>query len=253
MIIKFITLNLWQGGLLFDDIIAFIKKESPDIIALQEVYNEKNPQLKKHQQTLSVLQKELDYKYFFYSPAFLDERKKDTILNGNAIFSRYPIIANKTVFYDVMFGSVSKSNLNDFAFTPRNLQQATIQTNDTILHIYNTQGIWGFDGKDNQRRLKMSQTIVNEIKNKNNIILAGDFNVSPKTKTIQNIKKYLSNVFNNKLTTTFNLKRKGKGNYATAVVDMIFVSKNIKVLDKYCPPVDISDHLPLVCLLEVDN
>lgn len=241
MTIKFITLNLWQGGLLFDDIIAFIKKERPDIIALQEV------------QTLSVFQKVLDYKYFFYSPAFLDERKKDTILNGNAIFSRYPIVANKTVFYDVMFGSVNKSNLNDFTFIPRNLQLTTIRIDNTNLHVYNTQGIWGFDGKDNQRRLKMSQTIINEIKNKNNIILAGDFNVSPKTKTIKNIKKYLSNVFDDKLITTFNLKRKGEGNYATSVVDMIFVSQNIKILDRYCPSVDISDHLPLVCLLEVDD
>ena len=253
MIIKFITLNLWQGGLLFESIVEFIRKENPDIIALQEVYDGRSSYLKKHQRTLTVFQEELNYKHFFFSPAFLDERKRDKLPNGNAILSRYPIITGKTIFYDVGFGNVRTPNLNDFTSIPRSLQQTVIQINNINVHVYNTQGIWGFDGKDNQRRLKMSQTIVNEIKNKNHVILAGDFNVSPKTKTIQNIKRYLNNVFGNELTTTFNLKRKDKGDYATSVVDMIFVSRDIKVLTRYCPSIDISDHLPLICLLEVNN
>jgi endonuclease/exonuclease/phosphatase family metal-dependent hydrolase len=122
-----------------------------------------------------------------------------------------------------------------------------------ILNIFNIHGIWGLDSKDNERRLKMSKIIVDEIKNKENVILAGDFNVNPNTKTIENIELYLKNVFKDELKTTFNMKQKvGKG-YVTSVVDMIFVSKYINAIRHYCPDLDISDHLPMVCILELEN
>ena len=121
-----------------------------------------------------------------------------------------------------------------------------------MLNIYNTQGIWGFHGNDNQRRLNMALTIVNKIKDQENVILAGDFNVYLNTKTIKNIELYLKNIFKNELKTTFNMARKENSSFATAVVDMIFVSNNIKIVGHYCPNVDISDHLPLVCTLEVE-
>jgi endonuclease/exonuclease/phosphatase family metal-dependent hydrolase len=54
------------------------------------------------------------------------------------------------------------------------------------------------------------------------------------------------------LTTTFNLKRKGSsGGWAKATVDKMFVSKNIKISEHYCPKADVSDHLPLVCVVDL--
>lgn len=47
------------------------------------------------------------------------------------------------------------------------------------------------------------------------------------------------------------MKRKTNKSFAISVVDMIFVSKNIKVIDKNCPNIDITDHLPLICTLEI--
>ena len=97
----------------------------------------------------------------------------------------------------------------------------------------------------------MSQKIVNNLQGKEHVILAGDFNLQPNTQTISNIEKQLKNVFRGELKTTFNMKRKDNPGYASAVVDMIFVSKHIKILKHYCPNVDVSDHLPLVCVFEV--
>jgi len=37
-----------------------------------------------------------------------------------------------------------------------------------------------------------------------------------------------------------------KGDWENSIVDMVFVSKEIKIIDSYQPQVDISDHLPLV-------
>lgn len=251
MRIKFITLNIWDGGNLLDNIIAFIRKEAPDIVSFQEVYNGKNPAFEKKFRTMEVFRKELGFPYSVFFPAFIDTREIGDIERGNAIFSKYPIVSQKTIFFDVPFGPFNGEGATNWQFEPMNTAHIVTTVGKTPLHVFNIHGIWGFDGGDNQRRLQMSKTIINQIKDKEHLVLAGDFNVRPNTKTIQNIEKYLKNVFKDELTTTFNMKRKSGGDYATAAVDMIFVSEDIEVLDRFCPQVDISDHLPLVCKFEI--
>ena len=110
-------------------------------------------------------------------------------------------------------------------------------------------GIWGHDGEDNPRRLEMSQTILEAIGDKPNVILSGDFNVREGTRTIRNIEKSLLNVFAGELTTTFNMKQKTDPKFARAVIDFIFVDLNFRVLDHRAPQVDVSDHMPLIVTL----
>lgn len=252
---KLITLNIWKGGSIQNKAINFLKKEGPDIITLQEVYNRKEPYLEDRYRSLEILKIELPLKYFDFAPAFRDITKKDNLdaEQGNAIFSRFLIKKSNIVFFGAPYQSVyDYEEKKVYDVLPRILQNVAIEIESTTFHIYNIHGIWGLDGNDNEKRLKMSETIVDEIKNKKNIILAGDFNVRPDTKTIKNIEKYLKNVFKDELTTTFNVKRKSEpGGYATSVVDMIFVSPDMKVVDHYCPDEDISDHLPLVCVFEI--
>lgn len=250
MQIKFINLNLWNGGYLFDNLIDFIKIEKPDILACQEVFNGKKPNLESRYKSYNLLTDLLNFKYSSFSPAFLGLTEMGKIDNGNAVFSGYPIKKTKTVFYDIAYGE-RDNNRKNFPFSPRNLQSVEIKLGNVPLHIFNTHGIWGEDGNDNIRRLKMSKTIVNEIKDKKYVILSGDFNTQEKTRTIANIEKHLTNVFKGELQSTFNMKRKDDPRYAKAVVDMVFVSNNIKVLKHTCPQVDISDHLPLVCVFEI--
>lgn len=251
MIIKFITLNLWNGGILMNHIIEFLKKENGDIIALQEAYDENNIVRETRYRSVSVLKKECGYDYSTFSPAFLDDRKEPFAKNGNCVLSRFPIESSRSIFYDVPYGRFP-SGLTDYSFNPRNLQFVKINLCKSILNVLNTQGIWGFDSYDNERRLNMSEIIIKEIKNKQNVILTGDFNVNPNTETVRKIENHLGNIFRGELKTTFNLKRKEKsGNFASSVVDMTFVSNDIEILEHYCPDVDISDHLPLVCRFEI--
>jgi len=251
MKIKFATLNIWEGGKMFDSVVSFVKKEDPDIVLMQEVRNGKNPKFEKRFRIIEILKKELGYPSSVFSPAFLNTVAIGKVEEGNAIFSRFPIIHDKVRFFDNQYGEFNSIYSKHFELIPAILQHAVIEFENLKLNIFNVHGIWGLDGKDNRRRLKMSETIVNEIKDKGNVVLAGDFNSLPNTKTIQNIEKYLINVFKDELTTTFNMKQKDKEGYATSVVDMVFVSKNIKVLDYSCPSVDISDHLPLVCVFDL--
>jgi len=201
---KVVSLNIWLGGTLFEAAFDFLNKESPDIIALQEVYNGKNSNLEKRYRTFDVLKAELRYDYASFAPTFSEKIKEGMIERGNAILSRFPIIAEKTVFYDVPYDNNYILPIGDFSHIPRNLQRAVLKAENNEFNVFNTQGIWGFDGRDTERRLQMGKTIVNEIKDKKNVILAGDFNINPDTKTIAGIEQYLKNVFKNELTATFN-------------------------------------------------
>jgi endonuclease/exonuclease/phosphatase family metal-dependent hydrolase len=250
MHITCISLNIFEGGLFFPQVKEFLQTENPDIIALQEVHNEIDPLLPANLRTIQELKKMLPDFYCHFAPELILTKDKKKHVLGNAILSRFPIVEDSTTFYDIPFGEYDVNN-SDFAQSPKNIHCAKIKINSAYLHVFNTHGIWGLDGGDNERRLTMSKTIINEIKGKENVILAGDFNIKPHTQTIANIEKELKNVFKDELTSTFNMKHKTNPGYASAVVDMIFVSPNMKVMNHYCPQVDVSDHFPLVIHVEI--
>jgi endonuclease/exonuclease/phosphatase family metal-dependent hydrolase len=250
MRIKFLSLNIWMGNIM-DNLIPFIRNENADICVLQEVYNGNNKSWDRKFRGFEVLKQELGYQYSSFAPHVIDKRSFGKVEQGNVIFSNMPITSTYTTFFNAPYGERSEETETDWSTWPCNLQQATIHIKGRDLHVFNTHGPWGLDGKDNEKRLIMSKVIAEQMKEKEFAILAGDFNVQPDTKTIENIERYLVNVFKNELKSTFNMKRKTNPGYATAVVDMVFVTKNISVLDKSCPNVDVSDHLPLVCTLEL--
>jgi len=251
MRIKFVCLNLWEGGKLFDEIIEFLKVENADILALQEVHHSTDPSLEKRWRSIELIQKELGYADYHFAPAFVFHDAPDKTKSGNAVFSRFPIVSAKDAFFDIPYDDNFLNIPDKYPFTPRNIEHVVIDANGIELNVFNTQGIWGWDGEDNDRRLKMGDVIADSVKDKKNVILAGDFNVKEDTKTMQKVETLLKNVFKGERTTSFNMKRKLGGHFGEAVVDMLFVSPNIKVLEHRCPDVDISDHLPLTALLEL--
>lgn len=251
MKIKLVNLNIWLGGQIFEPMIDFLKTEKADILTLQEVHNEKSKKLPKNFRSLEIIKNKLNYPYVSFAPSTLWNNGKIKSDIGNAILSRFPIKSDSYIFYNTPYGEYTEGVVDEYPNISRTLQHVEIDIGKTILNVFNTQGIWGFDGLDNQRRLKMGSMIAEMVKNKKNVVLAGDFNMEANTKSMGKIGKYLKNVFKNELATSFNMKRKTSPGYASAVVDMIFISPNIKVIEHSCPKVDVSDHLPLVCTLDV--
>ena len=251
MKIKILVLNLFEGGTFFENIENFIAEEKPDILLLQEVHGGHDTKRERQFRTIDELKKLLPKFHYCFAPTFMNNYPEFKVEQGNAIFSKFPMKAQPTIFYDTPHDPDYVPVIEKFPFTPRNLQHVTIELEGKPIHILNTQGIWGLDGGDSERRLKMSQIIVKEIKDKERVILGGDFNVKPDTETIRNVEKQLKNVFKNELKTSFNMKHKSLPGYATAVVDMLFVSWPMKVLDHTCPAVDVSDHLPLVATITI--
>ena len=249
---KFVCLNLWYGGKLFDNVVTFLGKEKPDVLALQEVYNAGVPSYPKNYRTMQELPKLLGYEFTDFAPAFMDHRPEGPVAeSGNAVFSRFPIIGRKVFFYDKQYDP-NYVEQKDSRFVPRNLEHVKIEIDGKELSVFNTQGIWGFDGEDNERRLKMSETIRAQYRDKANIILCGDFNTKEHTKSMTNFEKDLKNVFKGELERSFNMRHKPAGSgFATAVVDMVYVSPNIKVVEHYSIDEDVTDHVPLVCVFDL--
>lgn len=251
MIIKFVSLNIWQGNLL-PAIIDFLQEQDADIVVLQEVYNTPSPDLPDKYRTLSILRNKLAYEHSAYAPAFLDSDFEVKVEQGNLTFSKFPIVDQKITFFHGNYTALEAENPKNYPVLPRNLQHIVLDSPAGNLNVFNLHGIWDLDGNNySPQRRKMSQTITKQINGKNNVILAGDTNADTSNRAIKDLEQHLASVFGNKLKTTFNMERKDKPGYANAAVDMMFASPGMKIIEKYCPKVDVSDHLPLVVSFEI--
>lgn len=80
-----------------------------------------------------------------------------------------------------------------------------------------------------------------------------DLSKPQRTQSVIFLEEKFVNVFKDERITSFNPKHKdfATTGYANAVVDMVFVSPNIKALSHIQPDVDVSDHMPQIVDLQV--
>lgn len=253
MRIKFMCLNVWNGGKIWEPMLQFLRQQQPDILALQEVYTDGDVDHLPQTTLLNVLKTDFGLQYMSHAPAFVNIHNGKKVVKGNAIASRFPIVEAESKHFDTPFCEMDDSGAEgqDYTHIPRNWQRVLVDLEEKQLHVFNTQGIWGFDGNDTPRRLAMVEKILTEVGDKTPVILTGDFNVDQVSQSIHNIENRLTNIFKGELRTTFNMRQKKSQGYATAVVDFIFVSADIKVMSHSCPDVDVTDHLPLIAEFEV--
>lgn len=253
MKIKFLTLNIWHGGIVWDNLVDFIKKEDPDIAFFQEVYGSENTDLEKRFRTISLFKKEFpNLAYHTFGPKVIDTTTKSP--QGDAIFSKFPLVGEKVYFFDSQLKEHNLTIQDPYAKEiPEGMLESYVEIDGKKVWLYNWHGIWAELGKDTPERFKMLDVIVNAIKGKERIILAGDTNLNPDTEFVRLLQERtnVKSVFGNSLTSTFNMKHKTNPGFATAVVDMIFTTPDIKVIEKKQPDDDVSDHKPLIAILEI--
>jgi endonuclease/exonuclease/phosphatase family metal-dependent hydrolase len=250
MPLKILSINLWNGGYFYDNIIAFIQKEYFDVICMQEVFSDLEIQGEKHYHTLDQYLSILPYQYHTFAPAITTIKPEGKYQSGNAILSKIPLQEHETIFFDP-YSEINEDEMKDFSSIGRNLQHVSIEVSEKRLDIFNTQGIWGFDDRDNEKRSRMSHSIIQALDGYQNAIVTGDFNVGQDTQAISQIEQILVNPFKGQMTTSFNLNIKKGGGFATSVVDYFFVSPSIKIVHSYSPNEELSDHLTLVVELDV--
>ncbi len=251
MTVKILCLNLWEGGILWDNIVNLLKREDPDILCLQEAFDAPPPAPLQYQ-TVKRMRILLPNHYHQYSPELYEIRPDGEGDTGNLIISKYPIAHSETIFLYGDYQKITRPNTIEFSHYPKNMQCAYIALpTNKELHVHNLHGIWGLDGSDSPERLRMSSIITSHIANKQNVIVAGDFNIKPDTQTIRSIEQKLINVFKGNLSSSFNMKHKTNPGYATAVVDMIFASPDVAIVDKKILDDDVSDHKALLFEVQI--
>lgn len=251
MNVKILCLNLWEGGVLWDNIVALFKREDPDVLLLQEAFNASASSPLQYQ-TVNRMHKLFPLNYHYYSPELYELRPDGEGDTGNLIISKYPISQSETIFLYGEYQKITRPDTIEFSHYPKNMQCAHISLpNNSELHVHNVHGIWGLDGADSPERLRMSNSITSHIDGKPHTVVAGDFNLKPDTQTIRQIEQKLTNVFTDALTSSFNMKHKTNPGYATAVVDMAFVSSDLKIENKTVLEDDVSDHKGLLVTLQI--
>ncbi len=253
MKLKVVSLNIWQGQAI-NEVCLFLEREKPDIVTLQEVYDGKDPALALQFRSLDELKKRLGLAYHDFEAALIDNRQEGNIPEGNAIFSRFPIVAREAIFFNDPFRTDYVDDISNNPTQPHVLLHTVLKTPAGEVNAYSLHGTWDLDGDNfSEKRRQMSEAIIAATKGKANVILAGDTNAKPTNQAMLNVEQHLTSVFGHELTSTFNMRRKDNPGYATAAVDMVFVSQDINIVTRVCPDVDISDHLPLVVTLEIQE
>jgi endonuclease/exonuclease/phosphatase family metal-dependent hydrolase len=252
MVLKVISLNMWWGGHLFPQLLGFLKSEDADVILLQEVYDSREPDLPQNYHSMAVLQAKLNYPQNIFAQAYLEKKDNYLIPHGNAIVTKLPVKEFTQSFMTEPTKSYYQDTPEYWPIMPALLQHAQLEAGGQEVNFYNMHGVWDMDGDNySQRRQQMVEVILSQTKNKPNVILAGDSNAKPTNPAMRNLEKQLKPVFGSDLKTTFNMRRKDNPGYATAAVDLMYTSPDMKVLSRDCPDIDISDHLPLVVRLDI--
>jgi endonuclease/exonuclease/phosphatase family metal-dependent hydrolase len=280
MTIKIVCLNLWNGGRLFNEARDFLLQEAADIYLLQEAYDGRGAHLEDRLRTVELLSQAFPDYHASFTACYLDVRVEEgDIDDGNLILSRWPVVSQNFIFTDLPYGRYDQDSTTDFSNFPAGFQKVVIkiegvQAEVQLLTLLNVHGPVNLNGTlDTPRRLKFQADILQHLGEKT--IVAGDFNVQPATQTIKGLEEKLINVFQDQAhdggvqrfmqkgldrisqhqrQTSFNVNRKDLAKfpgYATAVVDYVFVTPNIRIKSYNVASADVSDHLPLVAVLEI--
>jgi endonuclease/exonuclease/phosphatase family metal-dependent hydrolase len=253
MRVKLINLNAWHGGRrLWDNIVQYLKEEQPDIITIQEAYASEEQNTLPYLRTVSALQEILGFPYSAYGLEFIIETENEKGPMGNAFLSKYPLAQKPAVWLQ----GTAPAQVRDFDYDsiphfPRNILHCEAAINGQTYNLMTLHGVWAPDNNETDLQKKMGQTISKYIKGMPKVILSGDFNVNENTETVKILEDDLINIFKGERASSFNMRQKTKPGYATAVVDFIFASPDIQVLEHRTSDADVSDHQSQVVVMDL--
>ncbi|NQU98701.1 endonuclease/exonuclease/phosphatase family protein [Candidatus Woesearchaeota archaeon] len=234
MSFKLITLNIEKNRHLHT-VIPFLKKEKPDVLCLQEVYD---CDFEKY--------KEVSGLDGVFIPMFkgITKPTKNTdpnVVQGNALLTNFPNNGIKVTTY---FGDENVPRFTTIANIPRKLSYTTIEVNGEKYTIGTTHFTWTPDGEADDPQRRTFKELMKVLKRFDELILCGDFN-APRGKEI--FKKFEERFKDNiplDVDTTLDLKLHKKAPLVY-VVDNIFTTpaykvSNVRVVD------GVSDHKAVI-------
>jgi len=243
MPIKLVSLNIEGKRHLNRTILPFLQKEKPDVITLQEVF----------EQDRHRIERTLGMKGIFVPLGRLSYTKQNhqnkTKLWGLLTLSKLPI---RQSGYEYYYGNPSL--MPDFypGLDPNIICRAILWIQVThqknIITFVNTHFIWSYNGEVSDLQKNTLISLFRCLNRFSNCILSGDFN-SPRGKEIFSALsgKYKDNIPHNVTTTIDNAIHRSVDTIQY-VVDGIFSSPIYSVTDVAILN-GISDHIAMVCMV----
>jgi endonuclease/exonuclease/phosphatase family metal-dependent hydrolase len=255
---KIITLNIWGGEAGRENLLSFFDtNKDVDIFCLQEVWSAPYPEL----EGVTTANKVTDQNIIMtealqdISNVLVDHTPYFRPHYGDH-FGLLMFVKNSIEFLEEgdTFVHLEKGHIpeGDQGHHARNLQYVKIKTNEKNYTVLNFHGLWNGQGKgDSDARIQQSEKIISFIngQGKNNFVLAGDFNLSPDTKSLNMIEEELNakNLIKDYGITSTRTSLYKKEN---RLADYIFTGSDIVVKDFKVLPDEVSDHSPLYLQIE---
>ena len=237
--------------------INFLKQQNADVLLLQEFVEYRYKTIYSNMQ---MLRDSLGYRYYYTSRDVILYMSYGPVEYGSAIFSKYPLTDTVKLNYDGLAlteGAVSgnilfnnkKLRLITTHLVSMNLNKGPLERTDEAFKKYDSAFIYGsskFTKLKFYDQLHSRQAVA--LKNfaarfKEPIIISGDFNSVPTSYTYNTIKSGLQDAF---LTQGFGLGRTYASLSPTLRIDYILADKSLKVSQFFCPPLNLSDHFPII-------
>lgn len=251
MKLKFVQVNIFKGKYL-DALVDFLKKEDPDIVAMQEVtYGDVSYYHDKMINLFEYIKKKTGHGgYFASDQKFVDSPKS---LFGNAVLTKLPITGSKVLTLKD-FRPVTLAEFGDSAIFPHLARLAIdvmVDVNGRIVHAISWHGAWTAPPADTPETLRQANMVGSYLKSiAAPFIVGADMNNIPDSKTVEVIEGVANNLMNGsqvEQTTHPKIHKIAPKGY---LVDYIFVSDDFKLKSLEVPEVLVSDHLPVVAELE---
>ena len=246
---RFLTFNLWYGKNWKKEI-DLIKKQNPDIFVLQEVTKNMPKFGLNNIDVFHEFENAFpDFKGII-APITYKKEKDREVFFGNAIFSKFPVISSNIYYYLKPLDWT-----DDYEKQSRNLVEMKIKINTQELYVFTTHFTYSPAFADTPIKTKEAEKVIEIIKDKQPMIMAGDFNSHFKSEVIKKIGKKVSYIDKKHNPTWTKHTFCYKGFEETKLkwkLDYIFISEKLKCKSFKTIDTDISDHLPIVAEIELN-
>lgn len=253
MVVKFIQINIYKGKYL-DALLEFLKSENPDFISMQEVTTGKLNLTGDEQNLFEVIKGELGYHGVYNGDIKLAGSANSSF--GNAVISRFPITKSEIVvlksFRPITLEEMNENIDNIWAQLSRHLLDVTVDCEGFKFHAIAVHARRTAPPVDDEESARQTRLIAGHLKSLGDepFVLGGDFNMPPESGVIKTIADVSKNLMaDSGIAQTLNPKVHELGEHGY-LVDYIFTSKHFMLKSLHVPQVTISDHLPVVAVLE---
>lgn len=254
--LKFIQVNIYKGKYL-EALVDFLKKEEPDFISMQEVtVNGFNFYWDKSVNLFNLLKNELKMNGVFNGD--LELLGDESSVFGNALLTKYEIIGSHIEVLK-KFRPVSLEELDGesgFEIRPkidRHLLDAQVSFKGQNIHIMSWHGAWTAPPADTKETLRQAKIVADYLKSLNGpFILGGDLNNVVGSKTIGMVEDVANNLMQSANAVQTTHPKIHKIAPRGFLVDYIFASHHFTLKSIEVANVLVSDHLPVVAVLELE-